>query len=191
MELLWNHLSNVSVHLPYALVAKQSAFTARINERHYKRLRKRWVDKHLQTSAEARYIHTMATMPVGRTDTLFFPKKHPNSQGHQGPVAVIIDGESASASVSFAGAFQDQRGPLLGEACMGPSNGTMGNPYVRRLPHSGIFVSLSTAMYLAKPAENWAAGTPFNPTSWCLICGAINRTAKAVDQWIQTLTPLP
>ena len=193
MELLWNHLSNVSVHLPYALVAKQSAFTARINGRHYKRLRKRWVDKHLQTSAEARYIHTMATMPVGRTDTLFFPKKHPNSQRHQGPVAVIIDGESASASVSFAGAFQDQRrGPLLGEACMGPSNGTMGNPYVRRLPHSGIFVSLSTAMYLAKPAENWAAGTPIQPDilvpdMWR------NQTAlqKAVDQWIQTLTPLP
>ena len=75
---------------------------------------------------------------------------------------------------------------------MGPSNGTMGNPYVRRLPHSGIFVSLSTARYLAKPAENWAAGTPIQPDilvpdMWR------NQTAlqKAVDQWIQTLTPLP
>ena len=52
---------------PYALVAKQSAFTARLNGRHYRGLGKRWVDKHLETSPEARYIHAMATMPVGAT----------------------------------------------------------------------------------------------------------------------------
>ena len=190
MELLWNHLSNATTHLPYALVAKQSAFTARINGRHYKRLRKRWVDKHLKTSAEARYIHAMATLPVGETDTLFFPKKHPKSNRHKGPVAVVIDGESASASVSFAGAFQNQRrGPVLGEACMGPANGTMGNPYLRRLPHSGIFVSLSTAIYMAQPSESWASGIPIQPDilipdMWR------NKSAlqRTVDRWIQTLS---
>lgn len=192
MELLWNHFSNASTHLPYALVAKQSAFTARINGRHYKRLRKRWVDKHLDTSAEARYIHTMATMPVGETDTLFFPKKFPNAKRFKGPVAVVIDGESASASVSFAGAFQDQkRGPVLGESCMGPANGTMGNPYLRRLPHSGIFVSLSTAIYMAKPVENWAEGTSIQPD--LLIPDMWRNDAalqREVDQWLQTLSPL-
>ena len=190
MELLWNHLSNATTHLPYALVAKQSAFTANINGRHYKRLRKRWVDKHLETSAEARYIHTLATMPVGETDTLHFPKKHPKAHRFKGPVAVVIDGESASASVSFAGAFQDQkRGPVLGEACMGPANGTMGNPYLRRLPHSGIFVSLSTAIYMAKPVEDWAKGTPIQPD--VLIPNLWRNDAALqtkVDGWIQSLT---
>ena len=189
MELLWNHLSNATTHLPYALVAKQSGFTAQINGRHYKRLRKRWVDKHLETSAEARYIHTMATMPVGETDTLFFPKKHPKTSRFRGPVALIIDGESASASVSFAGAFQDQkRGPVLGESCMGPANGTMGNPYLRRLPHSGIFVSLSTAVYMAKPVEDWTEGMPIQPD--ILIPDLWRNDAalqREIDEWIQTL----
>ena len=190
MELLWNHLSNATTHLPYALVAKQSAFTARINGRHYKRLRKRWVDKHLETSAEARYIHTMATMPVGEADTLFFPKKHPMARRFKGPVALVIDGESASASVSFAGAFQDQkRGPVLGEACMGPAHGTMGNPYLRRLPHSGIFVSLSTAIYMAKPVEDWDKGTPIQPD--ILIPDLWRNDAalqQTIDGWIQSQT---
>ena len=190
MELLWNHLSNATTHLPYALVAKQSAFTSRINGRHYKRLRKRWVDKHLETSAEARYIHTMATMPVGEADTLFFPKKHPMARRFKGPVALVIDGESASASVSFAGAFQDQkRGPVLGEACMGPAHGTMGNPYLRRLPHSGIFVSLSTAIYMAKPVEDWDQGTPIQPD--ILIPDLWRNDAalqQTIDGWIQSQT---
>ena len=48
MELLWRHFSNKRTHLPYALVAKQSAYTARLNGRHYRGFRKRWVDKHLE-----------------------------------------------------------------------------------------------------------------------------------------------
>ena len=113
MEMLWNHLALKRTHLPYALVAKQSRPTARANGRYYKRLRKRWVDKHRHHSSDARYIYTMATLPLGETDTLFFPQKGVPSHGFRGPVAVVIDGESASASVSFAGAIQDeQRGPL-------------------------------------------------------------------------------
>ncbi|MEE2919419.1 MAG: S41 family peptidase [Bacteroidota bacterium] len=190
MELLWRHFSNKRTHLPYALVAKQSAYTARLNGRHYRGFRKRWVDKHLETSPEARYIHAMATMPVGAVDTLFFPRKHPSVTRHRGPVALLIDGESASASVSFAGAFQDhEQGPVFGEACMGPSNGTLGNPCLRRLPISGVFVSLSTAMYMAQPGGDWAQSKPIQPD--ILVPDMWRNHAalqKAIDEWNQSLS---
>lgn len=161
MEALWRHLAAERRHLPYALVAKQSQVTARANGKHYRRLKKRWVDKHRETSPDAQYIYTMATLPLGSTDTLWFPKQGVRRDGYRGPLAVLMDGESASASVSFAGAVQESgRGLLVGEACLGPSNGTMGNPYFRVLPLSGIAVSISTAVYMAKPCEAWGATRP-------------------------------
>jgi len=164
MESLWRHVAKTRRHLPYALVAKQSPITARANGRFYKRLRKRWVDKHRDTSPDARYIYTMATLPLGETDTLHFSKQGVWRDAWKGPVAVIIDGESASASVSFAGAIQStNRGVLIGEPCLGPANGTMGNPYMRRLPDSGIVVSISTAVYMAQPCNNWGETTPVQP----------------------------
>ena len=132
----------------------------------------------------------MATMPVGAVDTLFFPRKHPSVTRHRGPVALLIDGESASASVSFAGAFQDhEQGPVFGEACMGPSNGTMGNPCLRRLPISGVFVSLSTAMYMAQPGGDWAQSKPIQPD--ILVPDMWRNHAalqKAIDEWNQSLS---
>ena len=186
MELLWNHLAMKRRHLPYALVAKQSRPTARANGKYYKRLRKRWVDKHRHHSSDARYIYTMATMPLGETDTLIFPQKGVPAHGFRGPVAVLMDGESASASVSFAGAFQDaQRGPLIGESCMGPSNGTMGNPYLRVMPRSGIVISLSTAVYMAKPCDNWADTFPIQPDVHVPAMWKRNSPlSELVQQWV-------
>ena len=188
MELLWNHLATKSTHLPWALVAKQSDITAKANARFYKRLRKRWVDRHLDSSSDARYIHAMATLPLGETDTLFFPRKHPRHGSYRGDVAVLIDGESASASVSFAGAIQSTgRGTLIGESCMGPANGTMGNPYLQILPVSGIVVSLSTAIYMAQPCNDWAATQPIQPD--LLVPNMMIQSEQfdeTVDDWIKT-----
>ena len=165
MEALWNHVALTRTALPTALVAKQSRRTLRSNQRAYKGFRKRWVDNHLQTSEEAKYIYQMATLPLGEVDTLQFrPQPGPNRWTFRGPVALIIDGESASATVSFAGAFQATgRGPVLGEACMGPAVGTMGNPHLMTLPHSRIVVSISTAVYMAQECRDWAATTPIQP----------------------------
>lgn len=193
MEALWRHLAHTPRHLPYALVAKQSDITARANGKHYRRLRKRWVDKNLDRSTDARYIYTMATLPLGETDTLWFPKQRVNDQRFRGPLAVLMDGESASASVSFAGAIQSaQRGLLVGESCMGPANGTMGNPYLRVLPRSGIAVSISTAVYMAQPCKNWSATTPVQadllvPALW----RRDGRLDQSLNRWIQQNTKKP
>lgn len=192
MEALWMAIAKTNRHLPYALVAKQSELTASINGRHYKRWKKRWVDRHLDSSPEARYIHALATLPVGETDTLHFPIKRARlNHSFQGQVAVLIDGESASASVSFAGAVQaDARGILIGESCMGPKNGTMGNPYLKVLPVSGIVVSISTAVYMAEPCSDWAASRPIQPD--VLVPSMWRRDGRldqAVTRWIQHFRP--
>ena len=153
-----------------ALVAKQSDITAKANARFYKRLRKRWVDRHLDSSSDARYIHAMATLPLGET-ALCFSRENTLVMAHiEAMLLSLIDGESASASVSFAGAIQSTgRGTLIGESCMGPANGTMGNPYLQILLISGIVVSLSTAIYMAQPCNDWGATQPIQPDLLVLI----------------------
>ncbi len=187
MEMLWKAIALERRALPYALVAKQSTTTLKAQRKGYRGLRKRWVDKHLDDSPEARYVHRMIHLPVGSMDTLTFPVH--NVRGNnvfRGPVCLVIDGESASATVSFAGAFQDtRRGPIMGEPCMGPSVGTMGNPYLKTLPHSGIVVSLATAVFMAQPCETWSSTTPLQPdvlvpTMW----NQSRRLEEALDRWI-------
>lgn len=164
MEALWRHIALQPATLPYALVAKQSPATWATNRKVYRRLRKRWIDKHRHDIEEAAYMYGMANLPIGEVDTLTFKKKPLASYRHEGAMALLIDGESASATVSFAGAFQAaERGPVIGEPCMGPAQGTMGNPYLMTLPESGIRVSLSTAVYMAQPTNDWAGSENIQP----------------------------
>ena len=124
-------------------------------------------------SEEAAYIYDMANLALGEIDTLTFRKKSVASYHQKGPMALIMDGESASATVSFAGAFQaTTRGPVLGEACMGPAQGTMGNPFLVRFPESGIHVSLSTAIYMARTPMIGPPQKRFSRTSPSAPCGA-------------------
>lgn len=192
MESLWRRVGLVSRHLPYALVAKQSAATAKAHRKFYRGLRRRWVDRHKDTSPDARYIYRMATLPEGQTDTLTFGRQRVvNGEVFKGAVALIIDGESASATVSFAGAFQDtRRGPIFGEPCLGPSLGTMGNPHLKVLPDSRIVVSLSTAVYMAQATTNWAQSKPIRPDIYIPTMWRRSSTlASQVQDWIHPLLP--
>lgn len=187
MESLWRRVGLVSRHLPYALVAKQSAATAKAHRKFYRGLRRRWVDRHKDTSPDARYIYRMATLPEGQTDTLTFGRQRVvNGEVFKGAVALIIDGESASATVSFAGAFQaTRRGPVFGEPCLGPSVGTMGNPHLKVLPDSRVVVSLSTAVYMAQATKTWAQSQPIRPdvyipTMW----RRSSSLASQIQDWI-------
>jgi C-terminal processing protease CtpA/Prc len=153
-------------------------------------LRRRWVDRHKDTSPDARYIYRMATLPEGQTDTLTFGRQRVvNGEVFKGAVALIIDGESASATVSFAGAFQDtRRGPIFGEPCLGPSLGTMGNPHLKVLPDSRIVVSLSTAVYMAQATTNWAQSKPIRPDVYIPTMWRRSSTlASQVQDWIHPL----
>ena len=164
MEMLWRHVATARRQLPFGLVAKQSPETLRDIRRHYKGLRKRWVDKHKDSSQDARYIYDLAHLPVGELDTLEFGAQPLADWRFKGPVCLLMDGESASATVSFAGAFQhERRGPVFGEPCLGPQQGTMGNPMLKVLPESGIVVSMSTAIYMAEAQGDWTNTSPVRP----------------------------
>ena len=173
MESLWRHVAKEPLTLPHALVAKQSQATLAMHRKVYRGLRKRWVNKHRHQSEEATYIYDMANLALGEIDTLTFRKKSVASYHQKGPMALIMDGESASATVSFAGAFQaTTRGPVLGEACMGPAQGTMGNPFLVRLPESGIHVSLSTPSTWPRTPMIGPPQKRFRRTSPSAPCGA-------------------
>lgn len=164
MEMLWRHVAMGRRKLPFGLVAKQSPETRRDIHRHYRRLRKRWVDKHKDTSQDARYIYDLANLPLGELDTLEFGVQPLVDWRFKGPVCLLMDGESASATVSFAGAFkQGRRGPVFGEPCLGGQEGTMGNPMLKMLPESGIVVSISTAVYMAEAHGDWNNTSPVRP----------------------------
>ena len=164
MEMLWRHVATSRRQLPFGLVAKQSPETRQDILRHYKRLRKRWVDKHKDSSQDAKYIYDLAHLPMGELDTLEFGAQPLVDWRFQGPVCLVMDGESASATVSFAGAFQrERRGPVFGEPCLGPRQGTMGNPMLKVLPESRIVVSMSTAVYMAEARGDWGNTSPVRP----------------------------
>lgn len=191
MEMLWRHVANARRQLPFGLVAKQSLETHREIHKHYKRLRKRWVDKHKETSLEARYIYDMAHLPVGGRDTLEFPMQPLVDWRFKGPVCVLMDGESASATVSFAGAFQqDGRGPIFGEPCLGAEQGTMGNPMFKVLPVSRIVVSMSTAVYMAQANGDWTNTSPVRPDVFIPQMWRNKDTLRAnLQTWIDSHNP--
>jgi hypothetical protein len=83
-----------------------------------------------------------------------------------GPTTLLIDGLSSSASVSFAGIFRQlNRGPVLGEACMGARSGTFADPIKYELPESGLMVSISSGIFSLDEEINMGL-RPVEPTRW-------------------------
>ena len=193
MEMLWRHVAMARRQLPFGLVAKQSPETHRDIHRHYKRLRKRWVDKRKDTSQDAKYIYDLAHLPMGELDTLEFGAQPLVDWRFRGPVCLLIDGESASATVSFAGAFQHaRRGPVLGEPCLGPQQGTMGNPMLKVLPESRIVISISTAVYMAEAQGDWANTSPVRPDVFIPQLWRSEDVLRAnLQKWIDSHTTTP
>lgn len=81
----------------------------------------------------------------------------PNQRiGFSGPVALIMDGLTASASVSIASWFiRTGRGATFGEPPMGSISGTFGNPVRMTLPESGLEVTIASARYFTQNPVRW------------------------------------
>ena len=52
---------------------------------------------------------------------------------------------------------------MFGEPCLGPRQGTMGNPMLKVLPESRIVVSMSTSVYMAEARGDWGNTSPVRP----------------------------
>lgn len=106
-----------------------------------------------------------------------------------GPTSLLIDGFSASASVSFAGVFKQQkRGPIFGEACMGGRAGTFSDPVKYELPESGLKVSIASGIFSMDDDIKMGL-RPVAPSRWVqdnvddLISG-IDPIEGAISDWI-------
>ena len=75
---------------------------------------------------------------------------------YEGPAVMLLDGLSASASVSLAAWFvRSGRGKTIGEPPMGSISGTFGNPIRITLPSSGIQMNVATARYYTEAPIRW------------------------------------
>ena len=94
--------------------------------------------------------HSMSFVPFENPIT---PKKRLN---YAGPVVMVLDGLSASASVSFAAWFvRSGRGKTIGEPPMGGISGTFGNPVRLTLPSSKLQFNVATARYYTEEPIRW------------------------------------
>lgn len=106
-----------------------------------------------------------------------------------GPTSLLIDGFSASASVSFAGVFRkEQLGPVFGEACMGARSGTFSDPVNYELPESGLNVSISSGIF-SMDDEIKMGVRPVAPNRWvqCNVEDLISGNDPiegAISDWI-------
>lgn len=117
---------------------------------------------------------------------------HPHRKfKHEGKIALLFDGLSASASVSIASWFiRSGRGATFGEPTMGSVSGTFGNPVRYTLPASGLVVNIASARYFTQNPVRWEAGPllPDFPISATISQFQLNRdpVMEAAVDWFLT-----
>ncbi len=85
-----------------------------------------------------------------KLDTLYFFDKEIQKEKYvyTGNCVLFINGLTASAGVDFANSFyNDKRGLIIGEPCLGPHAGTFGNPASYTMKNSKLKFSISTIRY--------------------------------------------
>lgn len=108
---------------------------------------------------------------------------------YQGPMALLMDGLSASASVSIASWFiRSNRGKTFGEPPMGSVSGTFGNPITLELPESQIKVQIATARYFTQNPIRWESNPilPDVPVAWTQkdFLNGNDPVERAATQWL-------
>ena len=77
---------------------------------------------------------------------------------YSGTTALLLDGLSASATVSIASWFvRSGRGETFGEPPMGSVSGTFGNPVRLELPETGLVINVASARYFTQKPVRWEA----------------------------------
>lgn len=164
MNHVLRHLNDTSYFVTHALVQKQSA------------------------ERKAKYKRGFyAEIEVGETDTLYTKPSLSVKQPFDGNCALLVDGRSASASVTFAAKFQElDLGPIFGTAPMGSKYGTSANPQYMVLPNSGIEICIATAQIAMDSTFKWSS-FPITPTRWVELSEedlTVDPTDRAVEDWL-------
>jgi len=161
------YLTEEEIQIPVAYIKRQSKESAELNRDRYRGMVRWIVDRWGNEENGLVGIKRMAELEIGEVDTIRYEgMKLDMGNVFEGPVAVLIDGLSSSASVSFVAEFNRlDRGVVLGEPCNGPKTGTFSDPVERVLPESGLKVLISTGRFVMDD-EYAFRSRPIKPTRW-------------------------
>ena len=136
MAEVFYYLTEEEIKIPVAYIKRQSRESAELNRDRYRGM-VRWIVNRWGNEENGMIeIKRLAELEIGEVDTIR-PAGMKLEMGNvfDGPVVVLIDGLSSSASVSFVSEFNRlDRGMVLGESCNGPNTGTFGDAIERNLP---------------------------------------------------------
>ncbi len=150
VEELFTYLTNQhEVIVPANIIARQSQesyarFSAGLPK--YARKVMRFLAKN---NEDVQQYTNIADMEIGKLDTMFFkdPEVNPKSV-FQGKLFLFTNGLSGSASANSAAIFRlMDLGLIIGEPCLGPLNGTWGNPIAVDLKHTKLPVLISSIRF--------------------------------------------
>lgn len=150
MKTLLSYIGTDSILIPANIIAKQSATSNENFKRTFGKTARFYIRNFKSKSIDAQNYLRIAENPIGIQDTVYFEKTNTsNSNAHfDGKQFLFINGLSGSASVNFAAVFKmNQLGTIIGEPCLGPIDGTWGNPSPIKLKNSGLALVLSTIRF--------------------------------------------
>lgn len=160
VEYLYSFIEQQGYNTPHNIILRNSALARHRMHAARWRLNRFLLRTLYRRNEDVQGFLSVFDSPVGLNDTIYFsqPTVQRNQLVYTGPVMLLINGLTASASVDFSNHFRrNQRGVIAGEPCFGPPTGTWGNPAPFELPHSGIPVFISTIRYNYDPSFRYAA----------------------------------
>ena len=189
MEYLLSFIIDEEFAFPEVAIYKQCRETKENYNDVYKGFIKWLVDKFGDDEQYIQLIKRSALLEIGETDSMRFkPNNYEFKQVFGGNTCLLIDGLSASASVSFTSYYKRfNRGEVIGENCMGPMTGTFGNPIHRTLRNSRIGVSIASVAFALDSNLNWHS-TPISPFRFIQqspeeISTEYDPYLSAIDDW--------
>ena len=186
VETLINFIYKDEIRYPYSVILKMSEENQADLISVYKGLTKWVVEKFSRKYEDLDHFKRLANLEVGEMDTLYFSPEESNvNHVFEGELCLLMDGLSASGSVSFASKFKSlNRGYIIGEPCMGPMTGTYANPIWRSLPNSGVSVNLSSGIFFLDSTMQ-IGSTPISPNRF--IQWSENDMANGIDPHIEAV----
>ena len=180
VDYLLSYITQKKYAVPEAFIFKQCTESKENFSKPYKGILKWFIEKYGDEYQNLELIKRTALLEVGQTDTIFMkPENFELKHIYNGEVCLLMDGLSASASVSFASAFKKLgRGQIMGEPCMGPITGTFGNPITRTLPNSELDITISSIVFALDSNLSWHS-TPISPNRFIQV--SPNEMTENID----------
>jgi hypothetical protein len=128
-------------------------------------------------------------MAVGEMDTVYFSQARAASRRNffSGNVALFTNGLSGSASANFTATYRKfNLGPIYGEPCLGPINGTWGNPVPVRLKNSQLPLLISSLRFNLDDRFDYRSTEAIPVTHKVAIAGEdfANDRDPVIEHWL-------